>query len=148
MLRVSNIKLNIDDNKSKIKSSLLKKLKIKETDLIKYFIYKESVDARKKGKIDFVYTVDVVVKNEDKLIKKKLKDVVEIKQREYVGVESGTQKLQHRPVVIAESGNHNELMLKGGVYKNLVDHQNDLENIYNELESKNLEKVSEEIEVI
>ena len=67
MLRVSNIKLNIDDNKSKIKSSLLKKLKIKETDLIKYFIYKESVDARKKGKIDFVYTVDVVVKNEDKL---------------------------------------------------------------------------------
>ena len=57
MLRVSNIKLNIDDNKSKIKSSLLKKLKIKETDLIKYFIYKESVDARKKGKKDFVYTV-------------------------------------------------------------------------------------------
>ena len=50
--------------------------------------------------------------------------------------------------VIAESGNHNELMLKGGVYKNLVDHQNDLENIYSELESKNLEKVSEEIEVI
>ena len=50
--------------------------------------------------------------------------------------------------VIAESGNHNELMLKGGVYKNLVDHQNDLENIYDELESKNLEKVSEEIEVI
>ena len=34
MLRVSNIKLNIDDNKSKIKSSLLNKLKIKETDLI------------------------------------------------------------------------------------------------------------------
>ena len=50
--------------------------------------------------------------------------------------------------VIAESGNHNELMLKGGVYKKLVDHQNDLENIYDELESKNLEKVSEEIEVI
>ena len=50
--------------------------------------------------------------------------------------------------VIAESGNHNELMLKGGVYKNRVDHQNDLENIYDELESKNLEKVSEEIEVI
>ena len=50
--------------------------------------------------------------------------------------------------VIAEIGNHNELMLKGGVYKNLVDHQNDLENIYSELESKNLEKTSDEIEVI
>ena len=31
--------------------------------------------------------------------------------------------------VIAESGNHNELMLKGGVYKNLVDHQNDIRRI-------------------
>ena len=49
MLRVSNIKLSIDDDKSKIKSSVLKKLKIKESDLQKYFIYKESVDARKRG---------------------------------------------------------------------------------------------------
>ena len=100
MLRVSNIKLSIDDDKSKIKSSVLKKLKIKESDLQKYFIYKESVDARKRGKIDFVYTVDVIVKNESKLLNKKLKDVVEIKQREYIGVESGNQELKHRPVVI------------------------------------------------
>ena len=74
MLRVSNIKLSIDDDKSKIKSSVLKKLKIKESDLQKYFIYKESVDARKRGKIDFVYTVDVIVKNESKLLNKKLKE--------------------------------------------------------------------------
>ena len=100
MLRVSNIKLSIDDDKSKIKSSLLKKLKIKENDLQKYYIYKESVDARKRGKIDFVYTVDVVVNNEKKLLNKKLKDVVKIEQREYIGVESGDKKLEKRPVVI------------------------------------------------
>ena len=34
MLRVSNIKLSIDDDKSKIKSSVLKKLKIKENQPI------------------------------------------------------------------------------------------------------------------
>ena len=100
MLRVSNIKLSIDDDKSKIKSTLIKKLKIKEKELVKYYIYKESIDARKRGKIDFVYTVDIVVNNESKLLKKKLKDVVEIKQREYIGVASGEQKLEHRPVVI------------------------------------------------
>ena len=44
--------------------------------LQKYFIYKESVDARKRGKIDFVYTVDVIVKNESKLLNKKLKDAL------------------------------------------------------------------------
>ena len=58
MLRVSNIKINIDDDKSKILNLLLKKLKIKESELIKYHIFKESIDARKKGKIDFVYTLD------------------------------------------------------------------------------------------
>ncbi|MGM9535185.1 MAG: hypothetical protein ACI3VR_08030, partial [Intestinibacter sp.] len=100
MLRVSNIKLSIDDDKSKIKSTLIKKLKIKEKELVKYFIYKESIDARKRGKIDFVYTVDAVVNNEGKILKKKLKDVVEIKQREYIGVASGNQKLENRPVVI------------------------------------------------
>ena len=73
MLRVSNLKLGIDEDISLLKKLILKKLKIKENELIKYFIYKESIDARKRGRIDFVYTVDVVVKNEDKLIKKKLK---------------------------------------------------------------------------
>lgn len=100
MLRVSNIKLNIDDDKSKIKDILLKKLKIKENNLQKYYIYKESVDARKRGKIDFVYTVDAIVNNEKKLLNKKLKDVVKIEQPEYLGVESGSKKLQKRPIVI------------------------------------------------
>ena len=59
MLRISNIKLGIDEDVSLIKKLILKKLKIKESELIKYFIYKESIDARKRGKIDFVYTIDV-----------------------------------------------------------------------------------------
>ncbi|MEG2194997.1 MAG: FAD-dependent monooxygenase [Terrisporobacter sp.] len=100
MLRVSNIKINIDDDKSKIVKLLLNKLKIKEKDLIKYHIYKESIDARKKGKIDFVYTVDVEVKGEDKLLKKGLKDVIEVKQPHYIGVESGNEKIKTRPVIV------------------------------------------------
>ena len=64
MLRVSNIKLDINENIDNIKSLLLKKLKISEKELVSYNIYKESIDARKKGKIDFVYTVDVELKNE------------------------------------------------------------------------------------
>ena len=80
MLRVSNIKTNIDDDKSKILELVLKKLKIKENEIIKFHIFKESIDARKRGRIDFVYTVDVEVKNEEKLLKKGLKDVVQVKQ--------------------------------------------------------------------
>ncbi|MCQ4699312.1 hypothetical protein NE452_18115, partial [Paeniclostridium sordellii] len=65
---------------SKIKKLVLKKLKVNENELLSYKIYKESIDARKKGKIDFVYTVDVELKNEKNILKKsKIKDVVEVK---------------------------------------------------------------------
>ena len=70
MLRVSNIKLDINDSLDNIKKLVLKKLKVNENELLSYKIYKESIDARKKGKIDFVYTVDVELKNEKNILKK------------------------------------------------------------------------------
>ena len=100
MLRISNIKLGIDEDISLLKKLILKKLKIKENELIKYFIYKESIDARKRGKIDFVYTIDVELKNEGKILKNNIKDVVEIKERKYIGVEMGSEKIKNRPVII------------------------------------------------
>ncbi|WP_434798147.1 NAD(P)/FAD-dependent oxidoreductase [Terrisporobacter vanillatitrophus] len=100
MLRVSNIKISINDDKSKILKLVLNKLKIKENELIKYHIFKESIDARKKGKIDFVYTVDVELKNEQKLLKNAPKDVVEVKQPSYIDIKHGSNKMNHRPVVV------------------------------------------------
>jgi uncharacterized FAD-dependent dehydrogenase len=100
MLRISNLKLGIDEDISILKKLIIKKLKIKENDLIKYHIFKESIDARKRGRIDFVYTVDVELKNEEKILKNNIKDVIEVKQANYIGVEVGTEKLQHRPTII------------------------------------------------
>ena len=100
MIRISNIKLGINEDLSIIKKLVLKKLSIKENELIKYYIFKESIDARKRGKIEFVYTVDVQVKHEESLLKKKLKDVVKITETKYIGVEVGTEKLKNRPVII------------------------------------------------
>ncbi|MFQ9308869.1 MAG: NAD(P)/FAD-dependent oxidoreductase [Paraclostridium sordellii] len=101
MLRVSNIKLDINDSLDNIKKLVLKKLKVNENELLSYKIYKESIDARKKGKIDFVYTVDVELKNEKNILKKsKIKDVVEVKEKKYLDVKSGSQKLKNKPVVI------------------------------------------------
>lgn len=49
MLRVSNLKLTIDEDISILKKLVIKKLGIKENELLKYSIYKESIDARKKA---------------------------------------------------------------------------------------------------
>ncbi|MEG1310713.1 MAG: FAD-dependent oxidoreductase [Romboutsia sp.] len=100
MIRISNLKLGIDEDIAILKKLILKKLKIKESEIIRYFIYKESIDARKRGRIDFVYTVDAEIKNEQKILKNKIKDVVEIKQSTYIGVEVGNEKLKTRPIII------------------------------------------------
>lgn len=101
MLRVSNIKLDINESLDNIKPLLLKKLKISEKELVNFKIYKESIDARRKGKIDFVYTVDVELKNEKNILKKsKIKDVVEIKEKAYTDIKSGSEKLKNRPVIV------------------------------------------------
>ncbi len=100
MLRISQIRLSIDDDIKKIKPLVLKKLRLPEEDLINYRIYKESIDARHAGKIDFIYTVDVEVKKEAKLLKKNLPNVSEAPDLAYHMPITGTQVLGHRPLVI------------------------------------------------
>lgn len=147
MLRISNIKLGIDEDVSLIKNLIIKKLRIKESELIKYFIYKESIDARKRGKIDFVYTIDVELKNEGKILKNNIKDVVEIKEHKYIGVEMGSEKIKNRPIIIgsgpaglfatlllAQKG-YNPLMIERGL--DVDNRSRDIDNFWDNRKFKN-----------
>lgn len=100
MLRVSNLKITINEDINILKKLIVKKLGIKENELIKYSIYKESIDARKKGNMMFVYTVDVELKNEEKILKRKTKDVTKIKQKSYIGVKHGDLEPKGKIAVI------------------------------------------------
>ena len=62
MLRITQIKISIHDEMSAVKNQVAKKLKIRPTDILDFRIYKESIDARKRGEINFIYTVDVKLK--------------------------------------------------------------------------------------
>ncbi|WP_066499094.1 NAD(P)/FAD-dependent oxidoreductase [Abyssisolibacter fermentans] len=99
MIRISQIRLNIDEDISLLKDKIVKKLRIKESDILDIKIFKESIDARRAGKIDFVYTVDIKVKNEGKIIKK-YKDVSLTPDMEYKYPKQGEKELSHRPVII------------------------------------------------
>ncbi|OGV76856.1 MAG: hypothetical protein A3I83_06950 [Methylotenera sp. RIFCSPLOWO2_02_FULL_45_14] len=80
MLRITEIKLPIENAQSlthqadEIKAALLKRLEIVEGDLIHFDIFKRGVDARKSHAILYVYSLDVQVKNEAKILAKFRKD--------------------------------------------------------------------------
>ncbi|MFP4456854.1 MAG: NAD(P)/FAD-dependent oxidoreductase [Clostridia bacterium] len=73
MIRVSNIKLSIEDRGNYL-TPIAQKLGI-SLDSIKYHnIVKESFDARKRHQ-SYVYTVDIEIENEDKILNRNIKNV-------------------------------------------------------------------------
>ncbi|MGL4588683.1 MAG: NAD(P)/FAD-dependent oxidoreductase [Mycoplasmatales bacterium] len=66
MIRISNIKLSVTHSVPELETKLKKILKTNK--LGAYSIYKQSIDARKKDDVKFVYTIDVEVENELKYI--------------------------------------------------------------------------------
>ncbi len=77
MIRISQIKLKKDEPVSLLPEKIARKLGIRNFSPESWEIVKESVDARDKPQIRFVYTVDFSVKDEDKLLARfaKRKDV-------------------------------------------------------------------------
>ena len=70
MLRISQIKLNINEPVSKLPAHIAKTLRIKDLKIKSWRIVKESTDARKKPDIKFIYTVDFEADNEQALLAK------------------------------------------------------------------------------
>ena len=60
MIRIRQIKVNLDSNN--LKDKILSRLKIKNDELIDFKINKRSIDARLKPKLYYIYEVDVTLK--------------------------------------------------------------------------------------
>ena len=108
MLRITEIKLPVENAQSlthqadEIKTALLKRLEIPESDLIHFDIFKRGVDARKSHAILYVYSLDVTVKNEAKILAKFRKDahIKPAPDTEYKYVVQNTSSDKPRPVVV------------------------------------------------
>ncbi len=80
MLRITEIKLPLitsaetGHTDAEIRAALVKKLAINAADIISFSIFKRGVDARKSHAILFVYSLDVLVNGEAKLLAKLAKD--------------------------------------------------------------------------
>lgn len=59
MIRLSDIKLPLDHSQEELTKAIINKLKIKENELVSFSLIKRSYDARKKGHILLIYSLDV-----------------------------------------------------------------------------------------
>lgn len=108
MLRITEIKLPIEladtliHQDDQIKAALLKRLEISESDLISFSIFKRGVDARKSHAILYVYSLDVEVKNEAKILAKFKKDahIKPAPDAAYKFVATNTNAKTARPIIV------------------------------------------------
>ena len=65
MIRISELSLPLDHRPDALRSAIIRRLRIEDTDLIDFTVFKRSYDARKKNTdITFVYIVDLVLRDE------------------------------------------------------------------------------------
>ena len=69
MIRVSQLKLPVEHSEEQFYQKIEKSLKIKRDQIKKLQIVKKSIDARKKPEVSIVYSVDVWVDKEEKILK-------------------------------------------------------------------------------
>lgn len=101
MLRISQIKRNAKKGEQGLKHAAAKELRIREEEIQNLRICKRSLDARKKPELYYVYTVDVEVNDEEKILRRcKSNKVTRAKEVIYAPEQSGTIPFKHRPVVI------------------------------------------------
>ena len=94
MLRISNIKIRKNLSNQEILEIALKKYKIHKQDILEWYISKQSIDARKKDDVHYIYSIDLEVKNE-----KKYSNLEKIKVHEIPPIPS-TKNFKTRPVII------------------------------------------------
>ena len=75
MIRITELRLPISHPPEALEEAILKRLNIQAQDLIRFDVFKRSYDARKNVALAFIYTVDLSVKNEEKLLKQFTNDI-------------------------------------------------------------------------
>ncbi|MGI5910986.1 MAG: FAD-dependent protein [Syntrophomonadaceae bacterium] len=129
MIRFSNLKIGInkvtdeETERQVLCNTILAKLKIDKNELIDFRIFKKSIDARKKDEIFYVYTIDVSVHNEKRLLGQAgSKGLIPTPDLSYPKVLFGSEKLLARPVIVGmgPAGLFAGLMLARNGYKPII----------------------------
>lgn len=101
MIRINQVKMPLMHSMGQIKNKAAKLLKIKPEQIKELRIAKKSIDARKKPELFIVYSLDIVVDNEQTVMKKvNDKNIMLTNDKKYDVEVTGTTGLAHRPVIV------------------------------------------------
>jgi len=102
MIRVTELRLPIAHEEAALRQAVLRRLRIGEKDLKGFAVFKRAADARRPKDIEFIYTVDVEVGNEEAVLGRFRRDrnVGLAPDTSYRHVRKLTAAPRKRPVVI------------------------------------------------
>lgn len=101
MIRIQQLKLSITHSREQLLKKIAKTLRIRQESIISYTICKQSIDARRKSEVSFVYTIDVSVDNEEDVLRRvKGKQISLAKEVQYQFPRGGEKILKYKPVII------------------------------------------------
>jgi len=100
MLRITDVTLPLDHPESALHAAVLARLKIAPSELTSMTVFKRAYDARKKSAIQLVYTIDVVLVDEVKVLAQRLPKIAPTPDMAYRFVARANAGLTERPVVI------------------------------------------------
>lgn len=103
MIRITELQLPLDHPVEALRKAIVARLKIKDTDLLDFTVFKRSYDARKKNsEITFVYIIDLKANHEDRILQR-FKDDNHIRpapDTNYYPAAQAPIDLSERPLVI------------------------------------------------
>jgi uncharacterized protein len=103
MIRITELQLPLDHPVDALRTAIVKRLKIKDTDLLNFTVFKRSYDARKKNsEITFVYIIDLQANNEEKILSRFAddKNIRPAPDTNYYAVAEAPADLNERPIII------------------------------------------------
>lgn len=101
MLTIQQIKLSPSHTEQDFINKIAKACNIRPEDIIEYHIKKRSIDARKKKDIKYIYTVNVKVSKEKKILSRVNRSLVmPAKEKKYHFPMTGEIPLKKRPLII------------------------------------------------